>query len=144
MPNILTLDIVTQEKRLLTAPVKSVTVDTVEGEITILPGHVPLLTRLSEGLLRFTDEKGTEDVVAIFGGFLEVGDDGKLTILADSAIRASDIDEAKVKAAQAAAQEALKDKSRQVEFAEAEASLRKAYVELKALNKGAKPRHSTA
>ena len=144
MSNILTLDIVTQEKRLLTAPVKSVTVDTVEGEITILPGHVPLLTRLSEGLLRFTDEKGTEDVVAIFGGFLEVGDDGKLTILADSAIRASDIDEAKVKAAQAAAQEALKDKSRQVEFAEAEASLRKAYVELKALNKGAKPRHSTA
>ena len=143
MSNILTLDIVTQEKRLLTAPVKSVTVDTVEGEITILPGHVPLLTRLSEGLLRFTDEKGTEDVVAIFGGFLEVGDDGKLTILADSAIRASDIDEAKVKAAQAAAQEALKDKSRQVEFAEAEASLRKAYVELKALNKGAKPRHST-
>lgn len=142
MSNILTLDIVTQEKRLLTAPVKSVTVDTVEGEITILPGHVPLLTRLSEGLLRFTDEKGTEDVVAIFGGFLEVGDDGKLTILADSAIRASDIDEAKVKAAQAAAQEALKDKSRQVEFAEAEASLRKAYVELKALNKGAKPRHS--
>jgi F-type H+-transporting ATPase subunit epsilon len=141
---VLTLDIVTQEKRLLTAPVKSVTVDTVEGEITILPGHVPLLTRLSEGLLRFTDEKGTEDVVAIFGGFLEVGDDGKLTILADSAIRASDIDEAKVKAAQAAAQEALKDKSRQVEFAEAEASLRKAYVELKALNKGAKPRHSTA
>ena len=142
MSNILTLDIVTQEKRLLTAPVKSVTVDTVEGEITILPGHVPLLTRLSEGLLRFTDEKGTEDVVAIFGGFLEVGDDGKLTILADSAIRASDIDEAKVKATQAAAQEALKDKSRQVEFAEAEASLRKAYVELKALNKGAKPRHS--
>lgn len=140
--NQLTLDIVTQEKRLLTAPVKSVTVDTVEGEITILPGHVPLLTRLSEGLLRFTDEKGTEDVVAIFGGFLEVGDDGKLTILADSAIRASDIDEAKVKAAQTAAQEALKDKSRQIEFAEAEASLRKAYVELKALNKGAKPRHS--
>ena len=144
MSNILTLDIVTQEKRLLTALVKSVTVDTVEGEITILPGHVPLLTRLSEGLLRFTDEKGTEDVVAIFGGFLEVGDDGKLTILADSAIRASDIDEAKVKAAQAAAQAALKAKSRQVEFAEAEASLRKAYVELKALNKGAKPRHSTA
>jgi F-type H+-transporting ATPase subunit epsilon len=142
MQKILTLDIVTQEKRLLTTEVKSITADTVEGEITILPGHVPLLTRLSEGLLRYTDEKGGEEVIAIFGGFLEVDEAGKLTVLADSAIRASDIDEAKVKAAQAAAQDALKDKSRQLEFAEAEASLRRAYVELKALNKGAKPRHS--
>lgn len=138
----LTLDIVTQEKRLLTVTVKSITVDTVEGEITILPSHVPLLTRLSEGLLRYTDEKGVEDVVAIFGGFLEVDSSNKITILADSAVRASDIDLAKVENARREAESVLSDKSREIEFAEAEASLRRTYFELKALNKGSRPRHS--
>lgn len=138
----LTLDIVTQEKRLLTTQVKSVTVDTVEGEITILPSHAPLLTRLSEGVLRYTDEKGTEDTVAIFGGFLEVGIDGKLTVLADSAVRSSDIDLAKVEVAKKEAEAVLADKTRAVEFAEAESALRKAYATIKALNKGARPRHS--
>lgn len=139
----LTLDIVTQEKRLLTETVKSITVDTVEGEITILPSHVPLLTRLTEGLLHFVSDKGIEGVVAIFGGFLEVDAFGKITILADSAVRAEDIDEAKVKVAEAAAKAVLSDKTREIEFAEAEAALRRTYFELKALNKGSRPRHST-
>ncbi|MFH2085628.1 MAG: ATP synthase F1 subunit epsilon [bacterium] len=142
MSNLLTLDIVTQEKRLLTETVRSVTFDTVEGEITILPSHSPLLTRLTEGVLRYTDEKGIEDTIAIFGGFLEVGADGKLTVLADSAVRAADIDLAKVEVAKKEAEAVLADKTREVEFAEAEASLRKAYATIKALNKGARPRHS--
>lgn len=137
----LTLDIVTQEKKLLTEEVSSITAQTVEGEITILPSHVPLLTRLTEGVMRFMTKSG-EQVVAIFGGFLEVDSLGNVSVLADSAVRAEDIDEAKVKEAEAEAKAVLADKTRALEFAEAEAALRKAYASIKALNKGARPRHS--
>lgn len=141
MTNILKLDIVTQEKKLLTEEVSSITAQTVEGEITILPSHVPLLTRLTEGVMRFMTKSG-EQVVAIFGGFLEVDSLGNVSVLADSAVRAEDIDEAKVKEAEAEAKAVLADKTRALEFAEAEAALRKAYASIKALNKGARPRHS--
>ena len=139
--NILKLDIVTQEKKLLTEEVSSITAQTVEGEITILPSHVPLLTRLTEGVMRFMT-KSVEHVLAIFGGFLEVDSLGNVSVLADSAVRAEDIDEAKVKEAEAEAKAVLADKTRALEFAEAEAALRKAYASIKALNKGARPRHS--
>lgn len=142
MTNMLTLDIVSQEKRLLTVEVSSVTAQTSEGEITILPNHVPLLTQLSEGILRFNDKVGNEDTVVIFGGFLEVDNEGNVSILADSAVRATDLDEAKIKAAQAEAQATLSDKTKELEFAQAEAALRRTYLELKALNKGSRPRHS--
>ncbi len=141
MANMLKLDIVTQEKKLLTEEVSSITAQTVEGEITILPSHVPLLTRLTEGVMRFMTKSG-EQVVAIFGGFLEVDSLGNVSVLADSAVRAEDIDEAKGKEAEAEAKAVLADKTRALEFAEAEAALRKAYASIKALNKGAKPRHS--
>jgi len=142
MTKLLTLDIVTQEKRLMTVTAKSVTMDTIEGEITVLPGHTPLLTKLSEGLLRFTDEKDLEDTVVIFGGFLEIDANDKLTVLADSAVRAVDIDEANLDKAKQEAEETLKDKAREVEFASAEAALRRTYLEMKALKKGVRPRHS--
>ena len=141
MTNTLKLDIVTQEKKLLSEEVSSLTAQTVEGEITILPSHVPLLTRLTEGVMRFMTGSG-EQVVVIFGGFLEVDSHGNISILADSAVRAEDIDEAKVKEAEAEAKAVLADKTRALEFAEAEAALRKAYASIKALNKGARPRHS--
>lgn len=138
----LKLDIVSQEKRLLTLEVSTVTAQTFEGEITILPNHVPLLTQLSEGILRFKEKSGAEETVVIFGGFLEVDSDGNVNILADSAVRATDLDEAKIKAAQAEAQATLSDKTKELEFAQAEAALRRTYLELKALNKGSRPRHS--
>ena len=140
MSNILTLDIVTQEKRLLTVETSRVTVDTVEGEITLLPHHVPLLTRLTEGLLRYVDDKGEEDVIAIFGGFLELDESGQVTVLADAAVRAADIDLAKVELARKEAEATLRDKTKEQEFALAEAALKKTWLELKAAK--SKPRHS--
>jgi F-type H+-transporting ATPase subunit epsilon len=136
----LTLDIVTQERRLLTAETSQVNVETESGEITILPGHVPLLTRLKEGLLRFIDDKGNEEIVAIFGGFLEVDASGKVAVLADAAVRAGDIDLAKVAKAQKEAEMTLADKTREQEFALAEAALKRTWVELKAAK--SKPRHA--
>jgi F-type H+-transporting ATPase subunit epsilon len=135
----LTLDIVTQEKRLLTVETSQVIAETESGEITILPGHVPLLTRLKEGLLRFIGDKG-EEIVAIFGGFLEVDASGKVAILADSAVRSSDIDLAKVAKAKKEAEMTLADKTREQEFALAEAALKRAWLETKAAN--SKPRHA--
>lgn len=140
MAKLLTLDIVTQEKRLLTLDTARVTVETEMGQVTILPGHVPLLAKLKEGLLRFEDSKGNEEIVAIFGGFLEVEVDGKVSILADSAVRAKDIDLAKVKKAESEAKMTLADKKREIEFAQAEAALKRTWLELKAAN--SKPRHA--
>lgn len=140
MTKILTLDIVTQEERLLTVETARVTVETEMGEITILPGHIPLLAKLKEGLLRFEDVKGNEDIVAIFGGFLEVDAEGKVSILADSAVRAVDIDLAKVQRAEKEAKVTLADKTREIEFAQAEAALKRTWLELKAAN--SKPRHA--
>lgn len=141
MTKLLTLDIVTQEKRLLTVETVRVTVETEMGEITVLPGHIPLLAKLTEGLLRYEDDKGREEIIAIFGGFLEVDTEGKVSILADSAVRAKDIDLAKVKRAESEAKTTLSDKKREVEFAQAEAALKRTWLELKAAN--SKPRHST-
>ena len=141
MPKQLTLDIVTQERRLLTVETARVTVETEMGEITILPGHIPLLAKLIEGLLRYEDDKGREDIIAIFGGFLEVDSTGKVSILADSAVRAVEIDLAKVKRAEAEARSTLSDKTRELEFAQAEAALKRTWLELRAAN--TKPRHST-
>ena len=140
MTKLLILDIVTQEKRLLTVETARVTVETQMGEITILPGHIPLLAKLKEGLLRFEDAKGNEDIVAIFGGFLEVDSEGKVSILADSAVRALDIDLAKVQRAEKEAKVTLADKTREIEFAQAEAALKRTWLELKAAN--SKPRHA--
>lgn len=136
----LTLDIITQEKRLLTVETSSVNVETAMGEITILPGHIPLITRLKEGLLRYHDEQGKEKIVAVFGGFLELDGSGVCSILADSAVRADDIDVAKVENAKKEAENALKDKTREQEFVLAEAALRRTALELRAANK--KSRHS--
>ena len=136
MTNKLILDIVTQERRLLTVETSRVTAETSAGEITILPGHIPLLTKLTEGLLRYDDDKGNEQVVAIFGGFMELDGSGKLSVLADSAVRAEDIDEARAAKAQDEAKNKLADRGREAEFALAEASMRKAALELKAAKYG--------
>lgn len=141
MSHILTLDVVTQETRLLTAEAKQITAETAAGEITILPGHIPLVSKLKEGLLRYLDEQGKEQVLAIFGGFLELNGDGKCSILADSAVRAGDIDVARVKQAQQEAQAKLKEQGSERDFALAEAALRQAALELKAAER--RNRHST-
>lgn len=140
MASTLTLDIITQEKRLLTETVKQVTVETSSGEITLLPSHVPLLTKLTEGLLRYIDHVGSEKVVAVFGGFLELDSQGLCSVLADSAVRADDIDQAKVERAKADAELVLQDKEKEKEYALAEAALRRAALELKAADR--KTRHS--
>ena len=103
------------------------------GELGILPKHAPLLSALAPGELRIT--RGEEvDEVFISGGFMEVQPD-MITVLADTAERAVDIDEAAALAAQRRAEEALESKKSDVDYAMAEAELAVATARLKLLRK---------
>ncbi len=130
----LTLDIVTPEKRILTEDnVSIVTVDTVEGQMGILPSHIPLYSKLKPSELIYTKD-GHEHFLAIHGGFIEVANN-TVTILADDAIRAEEINEAAVEEAHRRAQEAMEQKVTDEDYAFAEGAMRKALLELKVARK---------
>ncbi len=105
----LNLEIVTPEKRVYTDTIESVVLPTVEGEVGILPGHLPLLTQLDAGELRVM-KRGKPEVLAVGGGFVEVAGD-KVSVLAESAIDVEEIDETAVEKAMERAQQALSTKA---------------------------------
>lgn len=135
----LQLTILTQEKQMLTRAVESVSVMTVEGEVTILPGHIPLFTKLDVGELVFRWREGNDrlesDSFSVSGGFLDVNPLGEVTILADYAIRSTDIDQAQAEEARRQAQEAMQNKQSEVDFRLAEASLKRALNDLRVADK---------
>lgn len=104
----LTLEIVTPEARVYSQSVDTVVIPTVEGEIGVLPGHIPLLTQLGAGELRAT-KGGTTELLVVGGGFAQVSGE-KVSILADRAIAEEKIDEHAVEAAMKRAEDALKNK----------------------------------
>jgi F-type H+-transporting ATPase subunit epsilon len=104
----LTLEIVTPEARVYSDTIDSVVIPTVEGEIGVLPGHIPLLTQMGYGELRVTKGSATQ-LLAVGGGFAQISAD-KISILAESAINEEKIDEHAVETAMKRAEEALKGK----------------------------------
>lgn len=101
----LTLEIVTPDARVYSDTIDTVVIPTVEGEVGILPGHIPLLTQVQDGELRVT--KGTETTfLAVSGGFAEVAGD-RVHILAEHAITESRIDEKAVEEALKRAEQQL-------------------------------------
>jgi F-type H+-transporting ATPase subunit epsilon len=104
----LTLEIVTPEARVYSESVDTVVIPTVEGEVGILPGHVPLVTQVGAGELRVT-KGGTTVLLVVGGGFAQVTGE-KVSILADSAIQEEKIDENAVADAMKRAEDALKAK----------------------------------
>jgi F-type H+-transporting ATPase subunit epsilon len=106
----LTLEIVTPEARVYQDTVESVVIPTVEGEIGILPGHIPLLTQVEDGDLLVTTKDGrTLHLAVAGGGFAEISGD-LVSVLAEHAVREDQIDENAVEKAIERAQEALKAK----------------------------------
>lgn len=103
----LTLEIVTPEARVYSDTIETVVIPTVEGEIGVLPGHIPLLTQVEDGELRVTKNGQTEFLV-IGGGFAQVEGD-RVRVLAEHAINEQVIDEKAVEAALARAEAQLKD-----------------------------------
>jgi F-type H+-transporting ATPase subunit epsilon len=131
MPNKkLHLDIITQEKQLYSGEIDKVSAPAVLGEAQILPGHIPLFTRLDDGILKIW-QKDSYRELAIVGGFMDVAPGDKVTIMADSAILAESANEAKALVAKEKAEAALKEKVSEIQFKTVEASLRKALMELK-------------
>jgi F-type H+-transporting ATPase subunit epsilon len=104
----LTLEIVTPEARVYSETVDTVVIPTVEGEVGILPGHVPLVTQVGAGELRVTKGSATT-LLVVGGGFAQVTGE-KVSILADSAIQEEKIDENAVADAMKRAEDALKAK----------------------------------
>ena len=128
------LKIVTPDKVLLDKEVESVSIPTVEGEITVLPDHIPILAGMKPGELRIKEDK-KEEYFSVMRGVAEV--DGKnITILTDEAEHADDIDEEKAVEAQKAAKE-LKEKKRDGEegYAEAMVELERSLSRIKIARK---------
>jgi len=126
----LKVEIVTAEKVVYSEDgVDRVIVPGVEGELGVLPRHAPLLTMIQPGVLRIV--KGGEEIeMAITGGFIEVRDN-RITILADAAERAEEIDVARAEEARKRAQEVLERRVEEVDTARAEAALRRSLARLR-------------
>lgn len=103
----LTLEIVTPEAKVYSDTIDSVVIPTVEGEIGILPGHIPLLTQVAHGELRVTKSAETR-FLAISGGFAEIDGD-TVRVLAESAITEEKIDETAVETAMKRAEQEIRD-----------------------------------
>jgi F-type H+-transporting ATPase subunit epsilon len=131
----LKLDIVTAERIVYSEDVDAVIAPGVEGQLGILPHHAPLMTILQSGEL-VVRRGNDEDSLAISGGFLEVRPD-RVIVLADSAERAEEIDEARAEAARQRAEQRLKEVgvTPGLDTARCEASLRRAMARLTVLEK---------
>jgi F-type H+-transporting ATPase subunit epsilon len=126
----LSLKVVSQERALLDTSVDSVTAITVQGAITILPGHIPLFTKLDTGELIYRIDN-TEHSIVISKGFLTLADSDQITVMADTAVDEREISMQKAEAAMKEAQETLKVSDNQRERILAEAALRRALLEIK-------------
>lgn len=130
------LEIVTPEKIIYSGDIDQITVETVDGRIAILPHHVNLFTKIKPGELHMK-VSDKEQFLAVTGGFLEVSNN-KVTVLADYAVHAEDVDVEKAIAAQKRAEELLKKKEGQlsdVEYAELQSALGRAILELDIANR---------
>jgi len=128
------VDIVSAEKEIFSGLAEMVFAPAELGEVGISPRHAPLISKLNPGEVRVkVSEKETHEFF-VSGGLLEV-QPHLVTVLADTAIRAKDIDEAAALAAKAKAEEALEDKSGKIDYATAQAQLAEAMMQLRALDR---------
>jgi F-type H+-transporting ATPase subunit epsilon len=126
----LTITLISQEKQLGVVEAEEITAPTVEGEITVLPGHIPLLARLQTGELRYRTGK-EETSFVISRGFIDVGPDSQVTVLVDTAVDAREISVEKAEEAVKAAHETMAQTTDQRELFMAEASLKRALLEIR-------------
>ena len=132
--SVIHVDVVSAEGEIFSGPAKMVFVPASQGDIGIAPRHAPLLTLLKAGEVRIQTPDGAEHLIFVGGGVLEI-QPKKVTVLADTALRAKDIDEAAALAAKQRAEEALKDKVDKISQAEALAELTRAAAQLKLIEK---------
>lgn len=129
------VDIVSAEGEIYSGKAAMVFVPAVQGEIGIAPRHAPLLTTLKAGEVRVQPADGGEELgFYVGGGALEIQPQ-RVTVLADTALRAKDIDEAAAVAAKQRAEEALKNATDKITMAEAQAELARQIAQIKAIQR---------
>ncbi len=124
------LDIVSAEEEIFSGNVKNVIAAAMMGEVGIYPKHTPMITPLKPGEVKIITDQDEEMLFFISGGVIEVQPD-IVTVLADTAIRGEDLDEAKAEESKKRAEEALADKSDNIDAAKALAELAQAAAQLK-------------
>jgi len=124
------LDIVSAEEKIFSGNVKNIIAAAMMGEVGIYPKHTPMITPLKPGEVKIITEDDEEQLFFISGGILEVQPD-TVTVLADTAIRGEDLDEAKAIESKKRAEEALSDKGNKIDVAKALADLAQASAQIK-------------
>jgi F-type H+-transporting ATPase subunit epsilon len=133
------VDVVSAEESIFSGQAKFVALPGEAGELGVLPGHVPLISRIKPGAVRIEKADGDEEFVFVAGGILEV-QPHHVTVLSDTAIRGHDLDEAKANESRKQAEEALRNAKSEVEVATAQAELAVMAAQLAALQKYRKTR----
>ena len=135
MAKALQVDIVSAEQQIYSGQAQRVVAPGEAGELGILPEHIPLLTRIRPGTLRIRPAGGgEEEIIYVSGGMMEVQPD-RVTVLADTSVRAHDLDEAKAMEAERLAKEALSNRTGAMEVAKAQAELAEAAAQIAAIRK---------
>jgi len=132
--NTIQVEVVSAEESIFSGPAKFVALPGEMGELGILPGHVPLITRIKPGAVRIEKADGEEEFVFVAGGILEV-QPKVVTVLSDTAIRGKDLDEAKANEARKVAEEALKNAKSEIDLAKAQSELAIMAAQIAALRK---------
>ena len=133
--NTVHIDVVSAEASIFSGEAAFVVAPASAGEVGIYPNHAPMITTIKPGALRIQLADTAEEVVIfISGGLLEV-QPGMITVLADTAIRGHDLDEAKAIAAKLAAEEAMKNRSSDMDYAKAQAELSEAMAQIHAIER---------
>jgi F-type H+-transporting ATPase subunit epsilon len=126
------VDVVSAEKSIFSGEAKFVALPGESGELGILHGHTPLITRIRPGSVRIEKADGDEEFVFVAGGYLEVQPD-RVTVLADTAIRGHDLDEAKATEAKKRAEEAMQNRGTDFDLALAQSEFVMAAAQLAAI-----------
>lgn len=135
MANTIHVDVVSAEEQIFAGEAEFVALPGEAGELGIYPKHTPLITRIRPGSVRIKVSGQAEDeFVFVAGGILEVQPNA-VTVLADTAIRGRDLDEAKAAEAKKLAEEALNNKDSKIDYAKAQAELAAAIAQLQAIQK---------
>ena len=135
MAHTVRIDVVSAEAEIFSGLAEFVVVPAKVGEVGIYPNHAPMITTIKPGALRIKEaDKAEETLIFISGGMLEV-QPGLITVLADTAIRGHDLDEAKALAAKAAAEEAMKNRGSDIDYAAAQAELAEAVAQIAAIER---------
>jgi F-type H+-transporting ATPase subunit epsilon len=128
------VDVVSAEQEIFSGDAEMVIAPGEAGELGIMAEHAPLLTRVKPGTVRIIQAGGEEEIIYVSGGMMEVQPD-RITVLADTSVRAHDLDEAKAMEAERLARDAIANRSGVMEIAKAQAELAEAVAQLAAIRK---------